>query len=225
MLHTRFDVNYALKILTAYTTQVNRDGHLQELKTLQAIAKEVEEQNESPFVPELVDHFETTGPHGDHSCFVLQLRSTDVTSFRRSAPSGRLLLHDVKMVVLHALYALKIIHNLGLIHTGISQYRASYRIISKFDCLDVKPSDMLLVPGVEDDVPSIIEGEIEIQGTTYPIMKAQPLQHTFQWDDKYLEAEMHLFCLNDVGSGERESLLNNRVGHCQADCQPCSYSC
>lgn len=60
---------------------------------------------------------------------------------------------------------------------------------------------MLLFPGVEETVAPIIEGEIELQGRTYPILKAQPLPHTFRWDDKYKKAESRLFCLNDVGHG------------------------
>lgn len=121
--------NYALKILTARATSLNRQGRLRELKTLQDIAALLKSSNQAPFLPELVDHFEMTGPHGDHLCFVLRLRSTDASSFRRTAPSRTLLLHDVKMIVLHALYALKMIHGLGLIHTGISQYHAPYKII------------------------------------------------------------------------------------------------
>jgi serine/threonine-protein kinase SRPK3 len=111
---------YALKILTADATQLNRQGDLQELTTLEAIAKAVKSKHGSPYVPELVDQFSMTGPHGDHQCFVLRLRSTDVSTFRRTAPSHTLLLHDVKMVILHALYALIVVHELGLIHTGIS---------------------------------------------------------------------------------------------------------
>jgi serine/threonine protein kinase len=62
---------------------------------------------------------------------------------------------------------------------------------------------MLLTPGVEDIVTPAIEGEIELQGATYPLLKAQPLPHTFEWDDKPLDAECHMFCLNDMGNGER----------------------
>lgn len=108
-------------MLTARATQLNRQGRLQELETLQAIAEAVVSKSKdvSCFVPELVDHFDTTGPHGDHMCFILKLRSIDATSFQHTAPSDTLLLHDVKMVVLHALYALELIHGLGLIHTGM----------------------------------------------------------------------------------------------------------
>lgn len=56
--------------------------------------------------------------------------------------------------------------------------------------------------GKEDHVSPIIEGKIELQGVTYPIMKVQPLAHAFQWNDEYLAAELRMFCLNDVGNGK-----------------------
>ena len=117
----RHDATYAVNILTACTTEMNHQGHLRELKNLQDISKELEATDLS-CLPELIDYFETTRPHGDHLCFVLRLQSTDVSSFSRTAPSHRLLLHDVQMVVLHVLTALRILHKLGLIHTGIYQH-------------------------------------------------------------------------------------------------------
>jgi hypothetical protein len=89
------------------------------------------------------------------------------------------LLHDVKTVVLHAAYALDITHQPDMTHAGGSWHRASYEIIIKYDRLDAKASDMLLMPGVEDFVAPIIEGEIELQGITYSSMMARPLPHTF----------------------------------------------
>jgi hypothetical protein len=49
-----------------------------------------------------------------------------------------------------AAYTLDIIHQPGTIHTGSSGHRASYEIIIKYDRLDDKASNMLLVPGVKD---------------------------------------------------------------------------
>jgi hypothetical protein len=112
---TSDDVTYAAKILTAFATKMTRQGRLHELENLQAIS---ELTDLPPYLPELIDHFETTGPHGDHLCFILGLQSTDVGSFRLAAPTRRLLLHDVQMVILYVLNALAILHKLGLIHTG-----------------------------------------------------------------------------------------------------------
>jgi hypothetical protein len=58
------------------------------------------------------------------------------------------------------------------------------------------------VTSCEDSVSPIFGGEIELQGKTYPILRPQPLPHTFKWDDEYMVAELRLFCLNDVGHGE-----------------------
>jgi hypothetical protein len=77
-----------------------------------------------------------------------------------------------------AAYALDIIHQPGMVNAGSSRHRASYEIIIKYDRLDVKASDMLLMPGVEDFVASIVEGEIELQGNTYSSMVARPLPRT-----------------------------------------------
>lgn len=117
--NTSDDETYAVKILTAFATGMNRQGRLHELKNLQAISKELELTDSLPYLPELMDHFEITGPHGDHLCLVLHVHSTDVGSFMRTTPTHRLLLHDVQMVILHVLTALAILHKLGLIHTGI----------------------------------------------------------------------------------------------------------
>lgn len=129
---TRCNINYyALKILTTHATELNRRGRLRELETLQVIAKKL--KSTTPWLPELIDHFKAAGPHGDHLCFVLRLRSTDVGSFQRTAPSHIILLHDVKKIVRHALYALEIIHKLDMIHTGISRDLTSYEAMSNFD--------------------------------------------------------------------------------------------
>lgn len=93
-----------------------------------------------------------------------------------SSSTQTLLLHDVKI---GAAYALDIIHQPGMIHTGSSRHRASYEIIIKYDRLDAKANDMPLMPSFEDFVAPIIEGDIELQGITYSSMMARPLPHAF----------------------------------------------
>jgi hypothetical protein len=44
--------------------------------------------------------------------------------------------------------------------------------------------------------PPIIEGEIELQGITYPLM-AYSLPHSY---GKHLEAKQRILCLDDVGT-------------------------
>lgn len=47
--------------------------------------------------------------------------------------------------------------------------------------------------------PSKIEGELELNGTKYPVMVSQPLARDFKWDDAALSAELYDFVLNDLG--------------------------
>jgi hypothetical protein len=54
-----------------------------------------------------------------------------------SSPTRTLLLHDVKI---GAAYALDIIHQPDMIHTGNSLHRVSYETIFKSDRLDLKPA-------------------------------------------------------------------------------------
>jgi hypothetical protein len=75
-----------------------------------------------------------------------------IISAAGSSPARTLFLYDVKKVALHATYVLDITYPPGSIHTGNSLLRVSYKTIIKSDYLDVKASDMLLMPGVEDFV-------------------------------------------------------------------------
>jgi hypothetical protein len=47
--------------------------------------------------------------------------------------------------------------------------------------------------------PPTIEGEIELQGITYPLIMAYSLPYTYS---KHLEAKSRIFGLDDVGNGE-----------------------
>lgn len=106
----------AVKILTAYGTILNNAGRLSELEVLKAIGP-VDRNDVLPF---LINHFEELGPHGQHLCFVVPPLSTDLASFRRSAPRKRLPLHTVKIILLCVLQALERLHGLNIIHTGLA---------------------------------------------------------------------------------------------------------
>ena len=51
-------------------------------------------------------------------CFVMNLLSTDVSSFRRSAPNKALKPYIVKNIICQVLEALMQLHSLDIIHTG-----------------------------------------------------------------------------------------------------------
>jgi serine/threonine-protein kinase SRPK3 len=69
-------------------------------------------------LPRLFDNFETEGPHGQHLCLVTPVLSTDVSSFRRSAPSKRLGSSTVKIIIVQVVECLKTLHTAQIIHTG-----------------------------------------------------------------------------------------------------------
>jgi hypothetical protein len=47
--------------------------------------------------------------------------------------------------------------------------------------------------------PPVIDGEVELNGTSYPVMLPQPLLHDFTWNDTALFVELYDFVLNDIG--------------------------
>ena len=103
-----------MKVLTVYGTTLNHTGQLNELRVLQAVAP-VDRNDNLPF---LISHFEELSPHGQHLCFVVPPLSTDLGSFRRTAPKKQLPLHTVKITLLCVLQALERLHRIGIIHTG-----------------------------------------------------------------------------------------------------------
>lgn len=173
---------------------------------LEAVAP-VDNNDNLPF---LIDHFEELGPHGLHLCFVVPPLSTDLGSFRRSAPNGRLPLHTVKITLLCVLQALERLHRINIIHTG-SQF--SLLAVPSADwslpLSDIKPDNILFNIGedagsLESDLaadPPQVVGEVELNGTSYQIMHPQPLPHTFAWDDAAVAVELYDFVLNDLGQG------------------------
>jgi len=76
----------AVKILSAWATSENREGRLHELPTLEAVA-ECAKTNPTAPLPVLLDHFDISGPHGDHLALVTSAYSTSVNHFRLSTPS------------------------------------------------------------------------------------------------------------------------------------------
>ena len=102
-----------MKILTVHATR----GHQQnELEYLEAIRNLGDDQS---YLPILRDNFKEIGPHGVHLCLVMDVLSTDVSIFRRSAPGKRLLLYITKMIVALITESLVSLHDLNIIHTGL----------------------------------------------------------------------------------------------------------
>jgi len=74
---------------------------------------------------------------------------------------------------------------------------------------DIKPDNILFNIGedpisMERDLaadPPVIDDEVELNGTSYPVMVPQPLPHNFTWNDTALSVERYDFVLNDIGHG------------------------
>ena len=100
-------------------TELARKGLTNELEFLQAIATSFT-PNVLLRLPLLLDHFFTAGPHGEHLCLVFDLLSTDIGTFRHSAPGKALPLHIVQKVTADVVDALAALHSIDIIHTGLS---------------------------------------------------------------------------------------------------------
>jgi serine/threonine-protein kinase SRPK3 len=81
-------------------------------------------------LPRLFADFETDGPHGQHLCLVMSLLSTDVSSFRRSAPTKKLGLQTVKTIIVQVVEALRSLHAAHIIHTGQWMYSLCCKVIA-----------------------------------------------------------------------------------------------
>ena len=88
----------AVKVLSIWATLENKSGRLHELETLLAI-RQIAKQNAS-YPPILLDNFETTGPYGDHMCFVTEAEGFTLNNFRRSNLKTKFLrLHVAQLII------------------------------------------------------------------------------------------------------------------------------
>ncbi|KAJ8582922.1 kinase-like protein [Rhizopogon salebrosus TDB-379] len=142
---------------------------------------------ETPLLPRLCDHCEIDGPHGRHLCLVLPVLSESVSTFRRLAPSKLLDTPKVKIIVAQVVEALVKLHAANIVRT------------------DLKPDNVLFNEGnapqtikaLLDQSPQVTDGEFELKGARYPIMRSQPIPHPFKWDDPGIMVELYSVCLTD----------------------------
>ncbi|KAJ8590256.1 kinase-like protein, partial [Rhizopogon salebrosus TDB-379] len=173
---------HAIKILTVHATKGHHDGHLLELEAMQTVTA-----MKAPLLPRLQDHFEIDGPHGRHLCLVLPVLSESVNTFRLSSPSKSLDTPKVKIIVAQVVEALVKLHAANIVHT------------------DLKPDNVLFNEGnaprtikeLLDQSPQVIDGEFELKGARYPIMRSQPIPHPFKWDDPGITVELYSVCVTD----------------------------
>ncbi|OJA07767.1 hypothetical protein AZE42_03002 [Rhizopogon vesiculosus] len=165
---------HAIKILTAHATKGHHDGDLFEFEAMQTITESVK----SSVLPRMRDHFEL-------------MADTFVCSFMHSAPSKLLDPPKAKVIIAEVVEALVKLHAANIIHT------------------DVKPDNVLFWEGTDpksiktflDESPQVPDGEFELNGVRYPIMRSQPIPHPFKWNDPGITVELYSVCLTDFGSG------------------------
>jgi len=111
----------AAKILTVEATKRHQDGSSLEVEILKAIAEDGDTYN----LPILNNTFEHSGPHGHHLCLVTDVLSSDVGSFRRTAPKKALPVYMTKIIIAQVAEALKDLHRLNIIHTDVNPATSS----------------------------------------------------------------------------------------------------
>ncbi|KAF9066091.1 kinase-like protein [Rhodocollybia butyracea] len=127
-------------------------------------------------LPVLKDSFEEQGPEGTHL-----------------SPTKALPLHAVKIIVLRTLEGLAQLHEINIIHTDLKLDNILFNMIR---------GD----PHVEEQLSSesvIEDGEVEVKGQKYPILRSQPIHHGYAWDVTPFLAELMSFCLTDLGQAQR----------------------
>jgi len=190
--------------LTVHATEESENGNLLELEVLETIS--TLRGRFAVNLPYLFDHFTIKGRQGKHLCLVLPVLSTDISSFRKSAPSQMLKSPTVKIIVAQVVRALVVLHNAGIMHGGKQHQSYIYPLNT---VLDLKPENVLFGGGTAPKAiqkllkvaPLAIEGQIELSGERYPLIRSQPISHRFKWDDPSKIVELYFVQLVDFGNG------------------------
>ena len=88
-----------------------------------------------------------------------------------------------------------------------------------FPGTDLNADNVLFLDGTDpesiqehlDRSTQVIEGDFELKGARYPIMRSQPIPSTFHWDDPGITVELYSFCLIDFGSGKHSRSAQYRL--------------
>jgi serine/threonine-protein kinase SRPK3 len=160
------------------------------------------------YLARLHDHFELTGPHGQHLCLVMNVLGPSVQTIRMSAPTRTLAVHSVKTIVALLLEGLTELHQLGIVHTGETLFfhcclRSS--LCSQYFA-DIKADNILFQVDGEEAIigpilasePLAIEGTFELKGQSYSILHSQPITLSVKWDDDWSSAENWSISLIDL---------------------------
>jgi len=63
-------------------------------------------------------------------------------------------------------------------------------------------TDWLSIEELLDKSPQKIDGEFELKGACYQIMRSQPIPNFFRWNDHRITVESYTLCLAGLSSGK-----------------------
>jgi len=72
------------------------------------------------------------------------------------------------------------------------------------------PSDDEMQQYLETN-PAEVEGQTQLEGESYPIIKSQPIPNGYAWDTSAFEAEKMIIYLTDLGHGQYPSSIHSFV--------------
>ena len=61
--------------------------------------------------------------------------------------------------------------------------------------------------------PAEVEGQTQLEGEDYPIIKSQPIPNSYAWDTSAFEAETMIIYLAGLGHGQRPSRIYSFILH------------
>lgn len=171
----------ALKILTTHATSEQS----LELHALQEIRRGNRYE-----LPILRDNFIEKSRHGDHLCCALNLLGTDVDAFRKTSPTKSLRVHTVKKVIASLLEPLCDLSEIGIIHRAVKADNFLFSVAQR--AVDIRPI-------LDASPPSVVQQEVTVNGTKYPIVLSEPFSHGHQWDDDLSSVANYGIHLSNLG--------------------------
>jgi len=85
--------------------------------------------------------------------------------------------------------------------------------------LDLKPDNVLFsddtapkaIQKLLNESPLAIDGEFELCGMRYPIIRSQPVPHPFSWNDRLVVAELYSVRLVGFGHGYYSTFILHSI--------------
>jgi serine/threonine-protein kinase SRPK3 len=74
--------------------------------------------DDKSYLPLLRDDFKEIGPHGVHLCLIIDILTTDISNFRRSAAGKHPSLRMATIIVVLVVESLESWHDLNIMHAG-----------------------------------------------------------------------------------------------------------